>query len=144
MEMDPAKLRPMAGVMVVEVVEVLGGYTKGGLFIPGTMMDHGGKDTALVQVLRLGDAPIQRVGFKDGEWGYHPCEPWEAASRNISVGDIVLMPRDVPLVFVWGEKRYALVYEHEAILAMDPSVLAENGFEVVPWKPDEVPGSIGQ
>lgn len=143
-EIDPNRIRPMAGVMVVQIVEVLGGTTKAGLFIPGTMMDHVGKDTCLVRVLRKGPPPTKRYSNKtDGTTTVRDCLPWdEEYCRQISVGDVVCMPRDVPMVIVWNELRYALVNEHEAILAMSQETFDEGGFEVVPWAPGEIGDTV--
>lgn len=139
--LDPSRIKPAAGVMVVQIVEVLGGTTKGGLFLPGTMSDHSGKDTCLVRVMKKGDPPRQRfvTNQTDGRSTVKECKPWESrATDSIGVGDVACMPRDVPLVFVWDDCRYALVYEHEAICAMSMETFEEGGFEVIPWKPNEV------
>jgi len=143
--MDPNRITPTAGRMVVKVVEVLGGYLKGGLFMPGVGQDHGGKDTVLVEVLRKGAPPVERYAIaEDGKtWFARPCEPWvREATDQISVGDVVRMPRDVPLVFVWEEQRYAIVNEHEAILAMSMEDFLSGGFEVVPWKEGSMEGQV--
>lgn len=134
--MDPSRISPTAGVLVTKIVEVLGGYTKSGLFLPGIFQDHSGKDTVLVQVLRKGPPPEKRYI----EGGVRDCLPWAPVAANqVSVGDVILVSRDVPLVFVWEDQRYALVYEHEAICAMSYEFFASGGFEMSTW----TPGVIG-
>lgn len=142
-ELDPNRIRPMTGVMVVQIVEVLGGTTKAGLFVPGSMMDHSGKDTCLVKVLRKGASPEKRYSNKtDGTTTVRDCSSWPDDYRQICVGDVVCMPRDVPMVIVWEGLRYALVNEHEAILAMDQSTFEDGSLEVVPWKPGEIGDTV--
>ena len=48
------------------------------------------------------------------------------------------MPRDVPLVFVWDDQRFALVYEHEGIAAFSYEDFEKGGLEVVPWTPGPI------
>lgn len=127
----------MPGHIVVEIVEVLGGTTRGGLFVPGVVDDHMGKDTVLCRVLRMGGLPT-RIYRKTEAGGFEEVmldRPWPAELRGISVGDVVLFPRDVPLVFVWEEKRHAIVMEHEAIAVIPAGEFDQKDFQVVPWKP---------
>jgi|GEM_PF-4943729 len=144
MEMDPTKLKPMPGRMVVEIIEVLGGMTKGGIFVPGDTQSHMGKDTCACKVLSRGDRPTLGYAREDGGWKQvELSRPWPDEYRQaISVGCVVIMPRDVELAFTWqdptGWRRYAIVNEHEAILAMSEEVYLRGGFEVVPWTPGEI------
>lgn len=142
MNLDPVLLRPMPGIMVVQIVEVLGGMTKGGIFIPGNHQDHMGKDTCLVKVLAKGPAPV--VQYRKGESGgmeEKVVGSWPESYRTITVGDVVVMPRDMDLVFVFEERRYALVREHEAIVSMPGDEFDQQGFEVVPWRTNSVDGA---
>lgn len=139
LELDPNRVNPMPGLMVVEIIEVLGGMSKGGVFVPGTTMDHMGKDTCAAKVIRKGDPPRERFerGSNHG-FEARPCEPWPDAYRAALVGDVVVLPRDVDKAFVWEGKRYAIVREHEAIVAMSEEDYAKGGFSVVPWTPGEI------
>lgn len=142
LNLDPSRLRPMPGVMVVQIVEVLGGMTKGGIFVPGGTQDHMGKDTCLVRVLAMGGPPtIQYRRSKDGGMEEKRVGGWPEGYRSISEGDVVVVPRDVPFVFVHDEKRYALVFEHEAIVSMPGDEFDQQGFEVVPWRPAPTEGA---
>lgn len=136
-DLDPSTIRPMPGLIVVEIVEVLGGTTRGGLFVPGVVDDHMGKDTVLCRVLRMGGLPT-RAHRKTESGGFEEVmldRPWPPELRGISVGDVVVFPRDVPLAFVWEEKRYAIVMEHEGIAVIPAADFDQKNFQVVPWKP---------
>ena len=136
-DLDPATVNPMPGHLVVQIVEVLGGTTRGGLFVPGVVDDHMGKDTVLCQVLRMGALPTRTYRKAEGG-GFEEVlldQPWPAELRGISVGDVVLFPRDVPLAFVWEEKRYAVVMEHEAIAAIPAAEFDQKNFQVIAWAP---------
>ncbi len=139
--LDPDTVRPMPGHLVVEIVEVLGGTTRSGLFVPGVVDDHMGKDTCLCRVLRMGALPNRK--YKKGPDGDVQevllPGPWPVELRGISVGDVVLFPRDMPCVFVWDERRFAIAMEHEAIAAIPAAEFDQRDFEVVPWKP----GALG-
>lgn len=137
LDLDPSSLSPMPGHVVVQIVEVLGGTTRAGLFVPGVVDDHMGKDTVLCKVIQLGDLP-NRIYRKTAAGGFEEVmldRPWPAELRGISVGDVVVFPRDVPLVFVWEETRYAIVMEHEAIAVIPGSEFDQKDFQVIPWKP---------
>lgn len=142
MTIDPKIVHPTAGKMLVQIVEVLGGMTRGGIFLPGLHQDHAGKDTCLVRVLEKGGPPS--VAYKrgsDGDVVEKVVGHWPEEYRPISVGDVVVMPRDMPLVFVFEDRRYGIVMEHEAIVAMPGDEFDQQGFEVVPWKPADPSGS---
>jgi co-chaperonin GroES (HSP10) len=141
MEIDPATVRPMAGKILVQIVEVLGGMTKGGVFVPPQTQDHMGKDTFYGKVLQMGSLPTTRLSKRDerGMAQYKACDPWPQDYRVINQGDVVVFPRDVPLAFTWEQDRYALVLEHEAILAIPGDQFDAQGFQVVPWRPPVLP-----
>lgn len=122
-EIDPAHLAPTAGKVIVEVLEQLGGLSAGGVW---TLPQKGmAKDTMYGRVLRLGDAPTHRyLGMAPHVRESHST-PWPETARQISVGDIVVWPRDVPVAFVHREKRYAICLEHEAIMIAAVAAEAE-------------------
>lgn len=138
----PDSVKPMPGNMVVEIVEILGGETKGGLFIPGHLMDHMGKDTFYGRIIRVGDPP-RLEHYKTGRgWDVRHNSSgatWPKEMMDIfTEGDIVVLPRDVPLAFVHEETRYAIVHIHEAILHIKADSFDPQSFEFVPWKPNPV------
>lgn len=139
---NPHTLKPMPGKMVVQIVEVLGGETKAGLFIPGTLVDHMGKDTFYGKILSVGPAPA--LEHYDSPQGIHVRDNgsgnvWPDEIMDIfKEGDIVVMPRDVPLAFTWQEGRYAVVHLHEAILHIDADSFDPQEFEFVPWTPSDI------
>ena len=142
---DPTKIKPMPGKLVVEITEILGGKTKGGVHLPINYQDHMGKDTFYGKVLRVGPPPAL-AHYKSGPgpgldvrsnkhgnvWPDSMMEPFK-------VGNIILFPRDVPLSFVWKGKRYAICYIHEAIISIDKDDFDPKEFQVVPWIPDPIP-----
>lgn len=145
MSLDPATVRPTPGKLLVQIVEILGGMTPGGIFVPGETQDHAGKDTFFGKVIRRGTAPTVRVDRDPlGAASVTDSSPWPEEYRTrIAEGDVVVFPRDVPLAFFFGEDRFALVLEHEAILSIPAAEYREGGFEVVPWRPPALPESFG-
>lgn len=142
MEIDPSTVQLVAGRVLIHVVEVLGGMTRGGVFVPGSTQDHMGKDTVYGRVVRVGPAPTVRVSRDDrGVASIHQDKsPWPQEYRVVHEGHVVLFPRDVELAFVHGEDRYAIVNEHEAILSFGPAdQFDRQGLEVVPWRPGQLP-----
>ena len=141
---DPEKVRPMAGKILVHLEEQLGGYTPGGLFMPPNP-DDTKKDTAIGRVMRLGPMPATRH-TKPGEkppidtrdsvslWtrpnrsGAH----WPAEFQNLKVDDVICFPRDVHVVIVWNEQRYALVEMEELLFVFEGDY---HGEEVVLPRP---------
>jgi hypothetical protein len=143
---DPDKIRPLPGKCLVKIVEVLGGKTKGGLHIPEAYAgaDNMGKDTFYGQIIKMGPPPTLEH-FKSGPgpgWDVRDNRtgrqwPQEFMDSLFGVGDIVVFPRDVPLVFVWEEQRYCLCLIHEGIIAISAADFEASGFEVVPWEPPQ-------
>lgn len=145
---DPQTVNPMPGNAVVEIVEILGGMTKGGVFIPGNAVDHMGKDTAHCKILRVGDAPALEH-YKSGRgpgWDVRPNAngaKWPDEIMNLfQVHDILVMPRDMPMVFIWESRRFAVVHLHEAILHIRGDSFDPQAFEVVPWTPGSTEGEV--
>jgi len=144
--LDPSTLSPTPGKAIVEIVEILGGDTKGGLFIPGHIMDHMGKDTFYGKILKVGPPPALEH-YKSGPgvgWDVQPNangKVWpQKVMDQFQPGDILVLPRDLPLVFVWDDKRYGIVLIHEALVMIKGDSFDPQAFEVVPWKPDEIGG----
>lgn len=144
--LDPSVVKPMPGKVVVEIVEILGGMTKGGVFVPGTLMDHMGKDTFYGKILSVGDAP-RLSHYKSGPgpgWDVQPSasgKQWPAEIMDtFQVGDILVLPRDVPLTFTWESRRFGIVLLHEALLHIPGESFDPQAFEVVPWTPGEIEG----
>lgn len=142
MSVDPVSVKPMPGKMVVEIVEVIGKTTKSGLWMGNE--DHAGKDTFYGKVLAMGPTPAlasirdEKTGGGLGRQFVDTGSQWPEGYRQISVGDIVVMPRDVPLVFTWEERRFGIVIETEAILRIPGDKFDPQEFEVVPWKPPAI------
>ena len=130
---DPSTVHPLPGKVLVRIDEVLGGTTEGGIFIPPDVADgKGAKDTASGVVIRLGAPPPLRhvPRAETGPEGWtRPGRTaintsgrgWDPTVFPVHVGDRVYFPRDVPLVFVHDETRYALVLMDECILATGAS-----------------------
>lgn len=143
MEINPDTIAVTPGKLLVQIVEVLGGTRKSGLFVPGESQDHMGKDTFYGKILKIGDPPMLEH-YCNAQYGaaYDVREnrtgkTWCAkAMAQFSEGDILILPRDVPLAFVWEEVRYALVLMHEGLFSMDPATFDPTDFEVVPWQPN--------
>jgi len=124
-QIDPVRVHPLAGLLLVEIDEILGGMTKGGLFAPPDAADgNGRKDTASGKVMKMGPMPAwkhttdvhTRPGCtEDNVSG----KTWATDLFPVTEGDHVTFPRDVPLVFVWNERRYGLVRMDEVIYAHD-------------------------
>jgi hypothetical protein len=141
--LDPARVRPQPGILLVKIDEILGGTTKGGIFLTPDVADaRGGKDTAHGIVLRRGAAPsLRHVTLQqEGKDGYKrpgrtrantTGETWDTAAFPVAEGDRVYFPRDVPLVFVWEDARYGLVMMDECLFATtadaDAQVLPSQG-----------------
>jgi co-chaperonin GroES (HSP10) len=141
MYLDPSTVVPTAGNVLVELVEVLGGMTMGGIFIPGTTQDHAGKDTFYGRVMKVGGPPqLRHIGHRSETRHNQSGKRWskEYMDELFSEGDIVVFPRDVPLAFNWKDKRYCLCHIDEAIVAINADEFDAQGFEVVPWKPPKI------
>lgn len=108
---DPNTIQPTAGHMLVEVVESLGGLKKGSrLYVPETASSHDYKDKAICRVIRVGPSP------------------WEDREVPVKEGDMVILPRDIPLMVFWEERRYGLAIVREIIAVID----GWEGQDVVP------------
>lgn len=121
---DPSRVRPQPGVVVVRIDEVLGGETSGGIFIPAGIADaQGRKDTASGIVLRAGPAPDLRHEKAGARHYTRPGRtlrsqtgtPWSPGAFPVQEGERVFFPRDVPLVFLWEDRRYGLICMDEII-----------------------------
>lgn len=132
---DPEILNPTPGKLIVQIVEQLGGMTKGGIFIPESVADGHNKDTAYGRVVKLGAPPEVRLSFSVKKmdracdwipWG----KPWPEDYEPITVGDVVLFPRDVPIAVVHETGRYAIVQRQELICVLEGDT---SDFDVVPW-----------
>lgn len=146
---NPEKLKPMAGKAVVRIIEILGGTTEGGIYVPGTLQDHAGKDTFYGEMIRLGPAPRLKH-YKSG-----PGPGWDVRENStgkvwppevmeqFKEGDIFVFPRDVEMVFTWDNQRFCIVHIHEAIIGLARDEFNAQGFEMVAWKPPGMPGEGG-
>lgn len=145
---NPEHLRPMPGKAIVKIIEILGGTTKGGIYIPGALQDHAGKDTFYGEMIKVGDAPSlahYRTGTGPGAgWDVRPNRSGQTWSHEVmaqfKVGDIFVFPRDVELVFTWEEQRFCIVHIHEAIVGIPREDFDAQGFEMKAWKPPELEG----
>lgn len=142
--MNPHTIVPLAGKVLVEIVEVLGGKTKGGIHLPEAYQDHMGKDTFYGRVLKVGPPP-DLAHYKSGPgpgWDVRKNTtgtPWPKEVMELfQEGSIIVFPRDVPMVFVWEEKRYALCLVHEAIISIDGDSFDPDEFRVMPWIPQKI------
>lgn len=137
--LDPSRIiRLLPGVCLVRIDEVLGGTTKGGIFVPPDVADaRGGKDTASGTVLQMGPPPDLAHVDGPGKAGYErpgrtrknrTGAGWDPLAFPVQVGDRVTFPRDLPLVFVHDEARYGFVYMDECIFATS----ANDTVEVLP------------
>jgi co-chaperonin GroES (HSP10) len=142
---NPDTIRCMPGKILVKIVEILGGKSKGGILLPESYQDHMGKDTFYGEILQIGPAP-QLEHYKSGQGpglDVRPNKsgkPWNQETMSqFKIGDIVIFPRDVPVVFVWEEQRYALCLIHEGIVSIDKEDFRAEDFEVVPWQAPQIP-----
>jgi co-chaperonin GroES (HSP10) len=124
---DPDTVRPLAGKLLVHITAQLGGVTKGGIFIPPAVADTGEKDTATGIVLKIGPMPDLRHDMSSARLRAIPNEMgvvWSPECFPVQEGDLVIFPRDVPLVWVFKDERYGLVLMHEIILvaSMDTDI----------------------
>ena len=141
MEMNPNTIRILPGKLIVEITEVLGGFRKSGVFVPGSTQDHMGKDTFYGKILKVGPPPSlehYRDPVMGGGYDVRPSKhgaDWpKEVMDQFKVGDIIILPRDVPVSFTWEESRYALVLMSDGLLTMDPETFDPSDFEMVPWK----------
>lgn len=117
--LDPNRVHPLPGKLLIRVDEVLGGTTPGGLFLPPDVADaNGKKDTVWGTILRIGD-PV-RIRLHKGAPKQHPEDTHRDTDLAPTVLDLrpedrVTIPRDVPLLFVHDDQRYALVYADEVL-----------------------------
>ena len=133
MEFELNKIVCTPGRMLVQITEVLGGL-KRGLFHPAE--DHVGKDTFRGVIVQIGPTPCKNHAFSEGVptgWFEETSGevPWPEGYAPFSVGDEVILPRDVPKAFSHGESRYAIVEVSEVICRTNGSDV-----EVVPWNPN--------
>jgi len=128
----------MEGRLLVEIIEVLGGTTKGGVFIPGTLVDHGGKDTAYGRILQVGPTPRTKHESRRGRYtqlfvpnksGARWCDEIMAHFRP---GNVVFFPRDVPKVFQWKDRRYAIILMEECLLSIAEDEFNPTEIEILP------------
>ncbi len=130
--MNPDRLRPAAGQMIVELIELLGGTTSGGIFIPGTTQDHSGKDTVIARILKVGPPPATRFTKKEEGWVQNRSGAvWPDGFATVNERDTVLLPRDVPLVVTWEDRRYAIAVRSDVIAVLEGYEGLSN-FEVIP------------
>lgn len=138
---DPDTIRPGRGLLLVEIVEKLGGKTDGGIELVGAWQDRHDKDTCYSRVLKVGPKPDFIHGV-DGDlinvptgtpdpgvpfWRDGKGVVWPTGFAEVSVGEVVLHPRDMPLTFLWPREgssgseyvRYGLVWLHECIAVLD-------------------------
>lgn len=125
--LDPARVTPLPGYCLVQIDEILGGTTEGGIFIPPDVADaKGNKDTAHGIVLRMGPLPdLRHVTLAEcGPSGYrrpgrternHSGARWDRNAFPVQPGDRLYFPRDLPLVFVFEDRRYGCVCMDECI-----------------------------
>lgn len=137
LRLDPSTVNPLPGILLVQIDEVLGGTTSGGIFITADMADAGGrKDTAHGIVLKKGPLPaLRHVTLKEeGPGGFKrpgrtrnntTGQPWSPEAFPVNTGDRVYFPRDIPMVFAWNETRYGLVMMDECIFATPAGADAE-------------------
>lgn len=142
---DPDILRPMPGKAIVRIIEILGGTSPGGIYTPGHLQAHMGKDTFYGELIKLGPPP-RTEHYKSGPgpgWDVRENRSgvcWSAeVMANFKIGDVFVFPRDVELVFTWNEHRFCIVHIHEAILGIPRDQFDASGFEVVPWIPPKLP-----
>lgn len=142
--LDPSTVRCLPGKCLVEIVEVLGGKTRGGIVIPEAVAGKLNKDTFYGRLLQVGPAP-RTAHYKSGRgpgWDVRPntsgAEWPSEIMDNFQVGDIIVFPRDVELVFVWEQRRFGICHIHEAIMQIPADSFDPDEFEVVPWR---MPGS---
>ena len=131
--MNPDTIRELgAGRVLARVIEKMGGVSRGGIFIPATVQDHGGKDTVMCEVVRVGPAPRRRLrssiraGYKYPDW-IDADTPWPDDYAPLKEGDVVIAPRDVELAFGFEEERYVILVREELI-----AVVEDARVEVVP------------
>lgn len=138
LRMNPQAIRPTRGMVIVEILEQLGGQTASGIHLHAGYEDKHDKDTCYSRVVKIGPLPDFHYGrsgqlavkvegsldpgtvaWRDGG------KTWTENHTGVKPGDVVLHPRDVPKVFVWSEesdehdKAYALVYLHELLAVLD-------------------------
>ena len=141
-QIDPRTVRPTAGHLLVELTERMGGTTPTGLVVPVQADDRPGKDTAYGVLIAIGPQPFLKHKSHrtaDGR-GYMEAVPgpvrWPEGWPGFHAGDILVFPRDVPMAFMWGERRYALIEMSDVIFAVDEAdparSLREQGLEIKP------------
>jgi hypothetical protein len=139
-EIDPTTLTPARGHAIAEIVEVLGGE-RNGVFVPGE--DHMRKDTAMVQILKMGEPPMsfhhqpdytKRPEMKEGS------APWPKGYPGFSEGDVVCIPRDVPKAFAHDGKRYAIILMSDVLFKSPPDL----DVRVIPWDAQNTHGGHTQ
>lgn len=125
--LNPDRVTPLPGICLVQIDEVLGGLTEGGIFIPGDVAEaKGNKDTAHGIVLKLGPLPdLRHVTLAEcGPEGFrrpgrtdrnHSGARWPGHAFPVQPGDRLYFPRDLPLVFVYEDRRYGFVNMDECL-----------------------------
>jgi len=141
--MNPEKLTLMPGKILVEIVERMGGLSKGGIIIPEIVHNTMAKDTAIGKILKRGAPQSYRTALDvtsfcrgdqrrlETEWGF---------SRP-DIGSFVSFPRDVPKAWTWADKRYAIILEQEIIFSTD-SYEGHSQIEVQPHAPHIIPRDL--
>ena len=119
---DPETVRPLPNHMLIELLQQLGGKNPGGnLFRPAAHSNVIGADTAWGRVLKVGPAPFDKRG--EPAWPEPVIQP----------GELVLIPRDVPRVWGFENRRYCLAIQTEAICVFEATAEeVADGFEQVP------------
>ena len=133
----------MPGKILVEIVERMGGLSKGGIIIPEIVHNTMAKDTAIGKILKRGAPQSYRTALDvtsfcrgdqrrlETEWGF---------SRP-DIGSFVSFPRDVPKAWTWADKRYAIILEQEIIFSTD-SYEGHSQIEVQPHAPHIIPRDL--
>lgn len=132
------KIHCAEGKLLIEITEVLGGTTKGGVFIPGTLMDHGGKDTAYGRIVKVGPPPRIKHESRHGRYTklFVPNKggaTWcDSIMGNFRPGNVVFFARDVPKVFQDQGRRYAIVLMEDCLLSVDEDEFDSTKIEILP------------
>lgn len=142
--MNPESLSPMPGKILVEIVERMGGVSRGGIIIPKIVHNTMAKDTAIGKILKLGEPQTYRVAHErtsfcrgknqrnlEGQWGF----------KRPDIGSFVSFPRDVPKAWTWENKRYAIILEQEILFSTE-SYDGHSHLEIQPHSADVIPRDL--
>ena len=152
--LDPSTLRLQAGQLIVSLAMNPNRFVRGISRAFETKMN---RDTAVVRVERLGPPPNAvgpllpsehtglaphaslgrsfggHEGTLDYEWREGPESAWRQGWPWF-VGQLLLIPRDVPLVVDHGDCRYLLIDATEVMISFGaPLEEVREAFEVIPW-----------